>query len=93
MLVAEIGIYNSSFYSVFFLLDIQVKEECNDAEAEVSGIVDSKNDKEECIAEDDEEGEELGISEEQLAEIEMMKKMGLPVEFNFGNAGKKKKVR
>lgn len=39
-----------------------------------------------------EEEEEFNISEEQLAEIEMMKKMGLPVEFNFEKKERNKKV-
>lgn len=38
------------------------------------------------------EEEEFNISGEQLAEIEMMKKMGLPVEFSFGKKEKNKKV-
>lgn len=41
--------------------------------------------------EDEQEDEEL--TEEQLAEIDMMKKMGLPVQFRQSGDGKKSKVK
>ncbi|XP_053393968.1 trimethylguanosine synthase-like isoform X2 [Mercenaria mercenaria] len=63
------------------------EQESYEPKEEFSAFIDNEMVTEECVGEETEEG----ISEEQLAEIEMMRKMGLPVEFNFGKTGKKTK--
>lgn len=52
-------------------------------------IPECENDALGCVNDDNDVQDDIILSQDQLEEIEMMKKMGLPVEFKLGNSGKK----